>query len=89
MTDKNIILIDSQKILGETNPSKKAKMIQYLAQQCRLDVFDVLHDKGTGHWGGSASAADCRAGADHWGEDGGVRRDRAGCACGLGASSAA
>jgi transketolase len=58
MTDKNIILIDTQKILGQTDPSKKAKMIQYLAQQCRLDVFDVLHDKGTGHWGGSASAAE-------------------------------
>ena len=33
-------------------------MMQYLAQQCRIDVFDVLHAKGTGHWGGPASAAE-------------------------------
>jgi len=36
-------------------------MIAYLAQQCRLDVFDVIHDKGTGHWGGAASSAEILA----------------------------
>ncbi|QEN08277.1 transketolase [Oceanispirochaeta crateris] len=29
-----------------------------LAQQFRIDVIKTLHDKGTGHWGGSASVAE-------------------------------
>ncbi|WP_321991246.1 transketolase [Marispirochaeta aestuarii] len=29
-----------------------------LAQQFRLEVLDVLHKKGTGHWGGASSVAD-------------------------------
>jgi len=33
-------------------------MMQYLAQQCRIEVLDILHEKGTGHWGGAASAAE-------------------------------
>ncbi|HYL82259.1 MAG TPA: transketolase, partial [Candidatus Acidoferrum sp.] len=33
-------------------------MLQYLAQKFRIDVFDVLHDKGTGHWGGASSVAE-------------------------------
>lgn len=37
-------------------------MIQYLAQECRVTVLDVLHDAGTGHWGGAASAAELLAG---------------------------
>ncbi len=32
--------------------------LQALAQQFRIDVLETLHDKGTGHWGGSASVAD-------------------------------
>jgi transketolase len=32
--------------------------MQYLAQQFRVEVLDILHDKGTGHWGGAASAAE-------------------------------
>ena len=40
-------------------PTKEtSKKIEYLAQQFRLEVFDLLHDKGTGHWGGSSSVAD-------------------------------
>ncbi|MHC4324829.1 MAG: hypothetical protein ACYSUX_11210 [Planctomycetota bacterium] len=39
-------------ILAETDISRKAAMMQYLAQQCRVDVFDILHNKGTGHWEG-------------------------------------
>ena len=61
MADEDIKRIDAQKILDETDLKKKAAMIAYLAQQCRLDVFDVLHDKGTGHWGGAASAAEILA----------------------------
>ena len=33
-------------------------MLQHLAQQFRLTVLDILHDNGTGHWGGAASAAE-------------------------------
>lgn len=47
-----------QEILSETNLSKKAAMIQYQAQYLRLRAFDILHEKGTGHWGGASSAAE-------------------------------
>ena len=33
-------------------------MMQYLAQQFRVEVLDILHEKGTGHWGGASSAAE-------------------------------
>ena len=36
-------------------------MVQYLAQEFRIEVMDVLHDRGTGHWGGAASAAELLA----------------------------
>lgn len=58
MAENEIERIDAQKIVTETDIAKKASMMQYLAQQCRIDVFDVLHAKGTGHWGGAASAAE-------------------------------
>ncbi|PID55863.1 transketolase [candidate division KSB3 bacterium] len=32
--------------------------MQYQAQYLRLKVLDILHDKGTGHWGGASSAAE-------------------------------
>lgn len=53
--------LDSADVLDERDPKKKAAKIQALAQQWRLDVFDVLHAKQTGHWGGSASAAEILA----------------------------
>ncbi len=45
-------------ILAEKNRGKKAAMMQYLAQKFRVDVFDLLHEKGTGHWGGASSVAE-------------------------------
>ena len=36
----------------------RAAELQCLAQRFRLKVLDILHDKGTGHWGGAASAAE-------------------------------
>jgi transketolase len=36
----------------------KSQELARLAQQFRIEVLDVLHDKGTGHWGGAASVAD-------------------------------
>jgi len=35
-----------------------AKELQALAQQFRIDVMETLHEKGTGHWGGSSSVAE-------------------------------
>jgi transketolase len=37
---------------------KRAARLQHMAQQFRLTVLDLLHEKGTGHWGGAASAAE-------------------------------
>jgi transketolase len=48
-------------ILNEKNLSIKAEKIQCFAQQCRLDTFDMIHLRGNGHWGGSASVADILA----------------------------
>lgn len=38
-----------------------AQQIQQIAQQCRVEIFDVIHGLGNGHWGGSASAAELLA----------------------------
>ncbi len=50
--------VEPAAVLAETNRGRKAAMLQYLAQKLRLDVFDLLHEKGTGHWGGASSAAE-------------------------------
>ena len=36
----------------------KTTLLQYLAQKFRVAVLDILHQKGTGHWGGASSAAE-------------------------------
>jgi len=41
----------------QTATSKSTELAR-LAQQFRIEVLDVLHEKGTGHWGGAASVAD-------------------------------
>jgi transketolase len=51
-------LVDPAVALVEPSREKKAAMLQYLAQKFRMDVFDVLHDKGTGHWGGASSVTE-------------------------------
>lgn len=51
-------LLDLSTVLQEENRVRKAATMQYLAQQLRITVLDVLHDKGTGHWGGASSAAE-------------------------------
>ncbi|MCK4751290.1 MAG: transketolase [Bacteroidales bacterium] len=43
---------------SEQSISEKTDFLQHLAQQCRIDVFDMIHKRGNGHWGGSASAAE-------------------------------
>lgn len=58
MIATDITRVDPTRILEEQNLDKKTAMMQYLAQECRVDVMDILHDKGTGHWGGASSAAE-------------------------------
>jgi transketolase len=48
-------------IAQEPDIEKKTLMIQWLAQKSRLEVFDMIHKKGNGHWGGSASCAELLA----------------------------
>ena len=58
MRPEALTRVDPAKVLAEKNRQKKEAMLQYLAQKFRIDVFDILHDKGTGHWGGASSAAE-------------------------------
>ncbi len=58
MLTTDIKRVEPERILLETDLEKKTAMMQYLAQECRVDVMDIRHDKGTGHWGGAASAAE-------------------------------
>jgi transketolase len=53
--------LSRQAVLTETSRAKKAAMLQYLAQTFRVTVLDILHQRGTGHWGGAASAAELLA----------------------------
>ncbi|MBN1457389.1 MAG: transketolase, partial [Sedimentisphaerales bacterium] len=58
ITESDFRRISPKEVLLEKKESKKILMMQYLAQQCRIDVFDVIHSKGTGHWGGASSSAE-------------------------------
>lgn len=49
---------DPRALLQEKDRKRKAAMLQRLAQQFRFTVLDILHENGTGHWGGAASAAE-------------------------------
>jgi transketolase len=53
--------IDTEQVLREQDRSRKAAALQYLAQQFRITVLDILHERGTGHWGGASSAAELLA----------------------------
>jgi transketolase len=50
--------VEAHRALGERDRHQKAARLQYLAQLFRITVLDILHEKGTGHWGGAASAAE-------------------------------
>jgi len=58
MTTLLKLKVEPARVLAEQDRGKKAAMIQYLAQKFRVDVWDILHDKGTGHWGGASSVAE-------------------------------
>jgi transketolase len=47
-----------QALLAETDPRRQAAMTSALARRIRLEMLDILHRKGTGHWGGAASACE-------------------------------
>lgn len=48
-------------ILIEKDRSRKENLIQLIAQKCRIEIFDLIHKLGNGHWGGSASVAEILA----------------------------
>jgi transketolase len=52
---------DIQTVIQEKDRKKKSAMVQFMAQEFRITVLDILHDKGTGHWGGASSAAEILA----------------------------
>lgn len=45
----------------ETDLKNRISKIQYFAQQSRVEIFDMIHKRGNGHWGGSASSAELLA----------------------------
>lgn len=45
-------------LLKEPNRKFNAKELSLLAASFRKEMFDILHQRGTGHWGGSASSAE-------------------------------
>lgn len=45
-----------QRALTETDLRRKSLLLAALAARFRIEIFDLLREKQTGHWGGSASA---------------------------------
>jgi transketolase len=50
--------LDLETVLHTTNRERKIAQMEYMAQQFRTTVLDILHGIGTGHWGGASSAAE-------------------------------
>ena len=36
----------------------KISFLTHMAQQCRIEAFEMIHRRGNGHWGGSSSCAE-------------------------------
>src|SRR5271157_4440751 len=53
-----MLITDSMEVAEQAERRKKAARMQHMAQQFRVTVLDILHERGTGHWGGAASAAE-------------------------------
>ena len=47
-----------QKLLSEKDRKMNAEELAFLAASFRETMFSTLHARGTGHWGGSSSAAE-------------------------------
>ena len=61
LKDKKFRRVYFQEITEETDFKKKVAKIQFFAQQCRLDVFEMIYKRGNGHWGGSSSSTELLA----------------------------
>lgn len=55
---KSVKNTTTKDILQEKDINRKAAKIQFFAQQCRLGTFEMIHRRGNGHWGGSASVTE-------------------------------
>jgi len=51
-------LLETAGLLAERDSVRKIAGMECLAQRFRLQVLDILHEKGTGHWGGASSCAE-------------------------------
>jgi transketolase len=58
LTEGKLHRVHFREITEETDFNKKVARIQYFAQQCRLDVFEMIYKRGNGHWGGSSSSTE-------------------------------
>lgn len=47
-----------KKLLSDPSKKMNAAELAYLASAFRENMFTVLHERGTGHWGGASSAAE-------------------------------
>lgn len=61
MSSPALSRLNPAELLAEADRPRRAAGIQYLAQESRLDVLDLLFARGTGHWGGASSAAELLA----------------------------
>ena len=50
--------VTCEAILAERDPRRKVALTKALARRIRVEMLDIFHQKGTGHWGGSASACE-------------------------------
>ncbi len=50
--------LSPEEVINEKDLARKAAMMQYFAQQCRVQTFDMIHSRGNGHWGGSSSVTE-------------------------------
>src|SRR5690242_16506382 len=55
---KTVKKANSRNIFQEKDILVKAAKIQHFAQQCRINTFDMIYNRGNGHWGGSASVTE-------------------------------
>ena len=51
-------MLETAGLLAERDSVRKIAGMECLAQRFRLQVLDILHEKGTGHWGGASSCAE-------------------------------
>lgn len=51
-------MLEIAALLKESDLARKTAAMECLAQRFRLEVLDILHEKGTGHWGGASSCAE-------------------------------